>query len=141
MREIKFRVWDKRTNRMHICGESTHDNMWFDENNIARYYNLQNGDGSGENGSYELMEYTGLKDKNGIEIYEGDILLEHFGEAYQLKGVVKFSTQEVGSCGCCYDEFRGSGFIAEGMHFHRCEVIGNIYENPELLRDVGKVIK
>ena len=137
MREIKFRAWDSLTKQMEYDVERTYD-MGCD------------GGGSLSHDSFAdvlddekctVMQYTGLKDKNGKEIYEGDILLEHFGDAYRLTGVVKFSTQDVGSCGCCYDDFRGTGFIAEGIHFHRSEVIGNIYENPELLRDVGKVIK
>lgn len=128
MREIKFRVWDKRVNKMHICGESTHDNMWFDENNIARYYNLQNGDGSGENGGYDLMQYTGIKDKNGKEIYEGDIVymrcdcLSGFGEVFYESGSFWINDKK---------RKRTYPIYKEGKY----RVDGNIYENPELLGD------
>lgn len=75
-------------------------------------------------------QYTGLKDRNGKEIYEGDIVTP----TYEVKPVeVRFETSEVASCGCCYQSFDGSGFMAKGVDLSDCEVIGNIYGNPELL--------
>ena len=77
----------------------------------------------------ELMQYTGLKDKNNKEIYEGDILFESFGERYYK---VVFEN------GGFRAEFKGDfdehSFdlidVAQG-----CEIVGNIYENPELMED------
>ena len=113
---------------MHICGENTHDVIYFHDNNIAYYYNLQNGCGSPE--TYELMQYTGLKDKNEKEIYEGDIvniLDENTNEDESY--VVKYSDIDGRY------ELEGEGYI---LHFgnifsYQCEIIGNIYDNPELL--------
>lgn len=75
-----------------------------------------------------LMQFTGLHDKNGKEIYEGDIL-EHNGK---VQKVVFYNTNK----GAYYCQFNtGGGFVDNIMYFIQrdCEVIGNIYENPELL--------
>lgn len=96
----------------------------------------------------ELIEYTGLKDKNGVEIYEGDIV-KCEDSTYSFKiGVAEFNDTDVGSCGCCFDEFFGAGFVIktvktkndDGKYFsmydlEKCEVIGNIYANKELLEN------
>ena len=135
MRDIKFRVWDKETKHMHICGEDVHDTINFEiETNRAYYYNLQNGCGSlREDSNYVLMQYTGLKDKNGKEIYEGDIIkicAEGLGgeaigkivyDEYDLAFVLKNEVEELSEC-LWYAE-------------QQLEVIGNIYDNPELLRE------
>ena len=135
MRDIKFRVWDKETKHMHICGEDVHDTINFEiETNRAYYYNLQNGCGSlREDSNYVLMQYTGLKDKNGKEIYEGDIIkicAEGLGgeaigkivyDEYDLAFVLRNEVEELSEC-LWYAE-------------QQLEVIGNIYDNPELLRE------
>jgi hypothetical protein len=80
-------------------------------------------------------QFTGLADKNGAEIYEGDIVTdgENFGE-------VKFFTDGIASCGCCITSFSGSGFAAytqdecDGFSLEKCLVAGNIYQHPELLK-------
>ena len=125
MRDIKFRVFDKASkyNPMHIVGEDSHDSFWIDSDNVFHYRNLQNGEGSGEYGDYILMQYTGLKDKNGKEIYEGDIVLDTYTK--QLLTVV-FRDGEWRIENEDYDEALYDAGIEK-------EVVGNIYE------EIGKV--
>lgn len=76
-----------------------------------------------------IGQYTGLTDKNGTRIFEGDIVRDLFKHI----GVVEFSTENIGSCGCCYPEFSGAGFKAKDVRLTNCEVIGNKFDTPELL--------
>ena len=125
-RQIKFRAWDKE------------DEEW-----LERFYVSGYGDVMAVQGNYYpeeiesvenvvLMQYTGIKDKNGKEIYEGDVV-NYFG----TKGIIKF-----GEFGVSTDP--GSGyqmvvgwFVENGLDCRspgdEDEVIGNIYENLELL--------
>jgi len=125
MREIKFRAWDKKSEYMYDP----------DDNNMEMFMYLDgllyyDGDPT-EN--YILMQYTGLKDKNGKEIYEGDIVKAKLNGSFI--GVVVYE--------------RGSFKIEEKMDIKNrpyilleqwnqedwktTEVLGNIYENPELI--------
>lgn len=116
MREIKFRSWLKIKKVMLI--EFTMDNKL-----------------DSESEKNVLMQYTGLKDTNGKEIYEGDVIKGHtFDERINEKQIGEIA----------YNEDRhGFVFIPSRMKRKNlyyplfsvvtCEVIGNIYENPELL--------
>ena len=136
MRDIKFRVWDKETKHMHICGEDVHDTINFEiETNRAYYYNLQNGCGSlREDSDYVLMQYTGLKDKNGIEIYEGDIVsfnLKSDSEGQpNITGYIEYQTTFSG-----YRIMSFKGSFALDYNIKDIEVIGNEWDNQELLKE------
>jgi len=74
--------------------------------------------------NYTLMQYTGLIDKNGIEIYEGDII-----KLKRKIGVVKYYLEMAGFEAATKDDY------ILGIHFKKSEVIGNIYKNKELLNE------
>lgn len=81
-----------------------------------------------------LMQYTGLKDKNGKLIYEGDIVkLEYFNEITKYR-LAKVKWENSGYCLIYIKKSRGArGTDIETYTKDETEVIGNIYENPELL--------
>ena len=106
MREIKFRAWDKKDGMFNVITISFDDDL-VEHPNGMMYENCK------------LMQYTGLKDKNNKEIYEGDIVKWYNG------------IEEV---------FFGDGKFQAGVYLldeKEFEVIGNIYENPELLKKSG----
>jgi uncharacterized phage protein (TIGR01671 family) len=119
MREIKFRGWDVVTRTMRDWSDLKTRGMLVFEN---RY----------------LMQFTGLKDKNGKEIYEGDVIyipsLSIKPEARGHNELVEWKEwEEVPSYGwnpMLQNHSEYTSFQSEKM----VEVIGNIYENPELLK-------
>lgn len=122
-REIKFRCWDK-----------THNEMFFIED-IFRIKNSKFIENC-RNGLCEVMQYTGLLDKNGKEIYEGDILQEKIVNQHgTFKKVFAFPDYESFSGGGMDYGIVGVGYSWEDTdpEPENCEIIGNIYENPELL--------
>lgn len=88
-------------------------------------------------------QFTGLRDKNGTDIYKGDIL--SYSTNYEPYNCVIEWNDSLGSCGCCHDECESVGFVGrvlEGSNFtysklatdyNEMKIIGNIYQNPELL--------
>lgn len=119
-REIKFRVYDEDLKRMRYLNNS-HDFLCFDEKGNGYYHNMQTGLGEWFS---DLMQYVGLKDKNGIEIYEGDIV-KYEGE--DTPYVVMFDPTGY----WCLDGngARNSEMLYYEDVFKYLEVIGNIYEN------------
>lgn len=126
MREIKFRAWDKETGKWWYG--SSECKQLDPETTIvplSTFWILV------EDGTLDIKtvgEYIGFKDKNGVEIYEGEKVT---GNPYSRDGKI------YGQSGCidpleikipdCY-------FLMEGRFYpEECEVIGNIYENKELL--------
>ena len=109
MREIKFRAWDKKFDRMVGIG------------GIQDLFSIRS-DGIPSNENYVLMQYTGLLDKTRKEIWEGDRF--HFGED---EHICLFQS------GCFGWEENGE-FYDLRLVYSCVEVIGNIYENPELMK-------
>lgn len=143
MREIKFRIFDKLENEIHIFGEDIHDEIIIGSRNELQYYNLQTGESSDEKGDYILMEYTGMKDEEGVEIYESDIV-EFFCQSEPEKNYGKV-VWNGGGWDLCVVRKDQNIFYSEYvdlfrlLYLKKCKVIGNIYENPELLdKKTGK---
>lgn len=133
----KFRAWDLIDNRMRYdIGVIEFNGIDKNVSAISFNYALDDtGYGEVDNSRseyydancFELMQSTGLKDKNGTEIYEGDIVKNIYDEIYVVKWF---------DAGFHLEEKYNGGFDYFELHFgDNKEVIGNIYENPELLED------
>lgn len=124
MRELKFRAWDKDTAKYTDgVGE-----LYVDILEVGtKTYRIE----QMCPGRYIIEQYTGLKDKNGKEIYEGDVVrvVRSYGYGFLPKGAkakIEFDEKEL-----CY-KLRGQGEFRLTAK-KELEVIGNIHENPELL--------
>ena len=122
MREIKFRAWDIQT-------ESMRDVLVIDW--VNELIDLSSGIIERRPHEVILMQYTGLEDKNGVEICEGDIVETVYnGEVFA--GVVVYDLSEVDFKVTDGKEKYGRNFQYLAGNDEN-EVIGNIYETPELL--------
>lgn len=119
MREIKFRAWNKVNEMMLEVGS-----LFFETGGLKGFF------GKGEHflhkSNYTLMQFTGLKDKNGKEIYEGDLLRD------RLKPKEVYTVEYRDYC-FCLKEVPNSIWL--GALHGTMEVIGNIYENKDLLAE------
>ena len=140
MREFKFRAWDEQNKIMHneveFIRSGTEGNDWI----LFKSDKQKLECGNVLNNPYfqqqiNIMQYTGLFDKQGIEIYDGDILQIELDWGY---GPAKILSKVYFENGC---------FRAKAINSHEdtllielppCEVIGNIYENPELLKELNE---
>ena len=131
MREIKFRGWERELQMMVYDTELGGWHFEYDGNPVRAVNQMINE----EDYFYDLMQYTGLKDKNGIEIYEGDILSTDLDRPYLIvefrNGAFMFQCHDNGKD--YYDFMATTGENSNFTKYH--EVIGNVYENPELLGD------
>lgn len=124
-REIKFRAWDGTEMYTPIIGQ---------DGKIYR------SDRDFEDGNYaphdDLMQYTGLKDRNGKEIYEGDVLEFPEGDRHEVNydNMVASFMLTQRKPGATYS----NGF--DMIDAHESQVIGNIYENPELLEARSAIV-
>jgi len=139
MREIKFRAWDKKKNRMIYQREMTGEDMDENEHDFIKtfikiddkkffevstscIYDDNCGEFFSEIKAGNVMQFTGLKDKNGKEIFEGDIVIHETLRTEGGKYVILYEN---------------------GLHNVPVENIavvkvkGNIYENPELMNGTG----
>lgn len=142
-RPIKFRVWDKTKQKMSLVAQIHYADDGYSETTIIipapktqEYYGLV----SGENGV--LMQFTGLKDKNSKEIYEGDIFY------FDIEDCKKLCVVSFGEYTTPWDEWaetqngfylqqKNSSQYNQTFPLYYCknnEIIGNFFENPELIK-------
>lgn len=127
MREIKFRAYHFGANY------SVKAEMLYDE----KLGDVLNWKQQGQDLS-DVMQYTGLKDKNGVDIYEGDIVK---ASSQGLSGTFEIIWRQEGSpCWILYPAWQNKLLWSldgekrkDGHYYDDVEIIGNIYENPELL--------
>ena len=125
MREIKFRAWDKKNKTM------AYDNTYVCDITITfsgqifchdSYYEIYDYD-------FDLMQYTGVKDVNDKEIYEGDILKRVDDSKVVIKYSVNSHSFEWYSL-----QIPDRYWNSDSSQWELSEIVGNIYENPELVK-------
>lgn len=128
MREIKFRAWDKKRNKMFDSYSVNNNGEFCVDTDYTNTCECKGGE------NLIQLQFTGLKDKNEKDIYEGDIIQAETYTGF-YKGIIVFGngcfslkiteTKDVG-----YDV--GQTPLLDA--FEKLEIIGNIYENPELVK-------
>ena len=151
MRNIKFRGWDKEYEKMTYFDDEDYeykppfvfrlDQIFKKDSNYDDYEDFEYNDVTD---NVEVMQYTGLKDKDGKEIYEGDIVKIHkhnfdYGFKKDEIGQIKFID---GAFGFYREESKNEYYFNDlatesgYRELEYYEVIGNIYDNPELLEEL-----
>ena len=122
----KFRAWDKECMEMANVTDINYKGNWVvDEPHVVldTRCDLLPFD------EVELMQSTGLKDKNGVDVYQGDIIRCTSGCLHEVIWLEEYGGTFIGGMPAWYLSGLRNGYSWTG----REEVIGNIYENPELL--------
>lgn len=133
MREIEFRIWDKELKEMHYLSleDLCEDNYWYDgETDVwSVLYDCNH-----KNERFVINQYIGIKDKNGKKMFEGDIVKYHaetYTKMWDIIGVVEYYNASYGIVD--ENDRHFLEFNSTSMYVRWYEVIGNIYDNPELL--------
>jgi len=124
MREIKFRVWHKEKKEMlkpTFIAVNNLDNVLYYDTLADEWFRIKNPE------NLALMQYTGLRDMNGKEIYEGDILEDakgQYGKVFYKTSTASFAVNW---------RMRDGSYMTDECFYG--VVVGNIFENPELLKE------
>lgn len=131
MREIKFRAWDREIE------EWTNYSISNINGNIIDFYNKETGfwESDREGERFTLCQYTGLKDKNDREIYEGDIVRTVVFSKWI--GVAKYSDKNQAFVFECIDKNYRGNIVFMSQFDQGFKILGNIYENPEMLEEIS----
>ncbi len=139
-REFKFRVWEPLNKNMHFLNFALYENKGHVNNWVLplnhqccsdKNYTIMNLN------NVEIMQYTGLKDVNGKEVYEGDIILSPWWDdepqevVFHKYGFKVLDIRQKIVHG--RELYEGIDDLLDGCFGKDFEILGNIYENPELL--------
>jgi uncharacterized phage protein (TIGR01671 family) len=118
----KFRAWDKKKKMLYsfVLNIDEHGIYWLRRWTKKWYWIRNTFEFIGGMDDFIIMQSSGLRDKSGREVFEGDIIQFGLIREEVLFTDGSFRTSSDGNDLCCYNK--------------KCEVIGNVYENPELLK-------
>ncbi len=130
MREIKFRAWDKEHCEMCYPVQVL---SWTESSEIEDFEGVRPSGGAAclYSGEFELMQYTGLKDKNGKDVYESDVIQSGRTKLYY---VIKWEDESASWIALCTDTSKD--YCLGSYGWREAEIVGNIYESPELLEEI-----
>lgn len=128
MREIKFRAWDKELKNWADYAIA-YDRLSFLDENTGWWKTDKEGE------RFTLCQYTGLKDKNDREIYEGDIVKAVVFSKWI--GVAKYSDKNQAFVFECIDKNYRGNIVFMSQFDQGFKILGNIYENPEMLEEIS----
>tara|TARA_R110000787_G_scaffold39265_7_gene98625 strand:- start:2058 stop:2426 length:369 start_codon:yes stop_codon:yes gene_type:complete len=122
MKKFRFKVWDKTESKMYNWGDQ---HVYIPISSFGSILISHAGENSYIRSDYEILQFTGIKDINDQEIYEGDLLK---GEVFQ--NIVEVVWDDLNACWCG----RKASSLVPANFFCGKSVIGNIFETPELLK-------
>jgi len=132
MKDIKFRAWDKEYRQMQYVGQMHFSHPRGTTPNVLEYICLDKHDTLYYADKFILMQFIGLKDKNGVEAYHKDICSGKW--PYSDKCIIEWDNKR---CGFYLKPIGGTNFCAYDkgykLNANKFEIIGNVHENPDLL--------